>query len=328
MASGALLGLVMATSSEAQGLVAEASVTVGASTQSVAAAGTQLRVFGEPLANLRVFAEGAWGGQRGQTSDLLGAAYPYGGTFTAMETYAERSLQRRAFRLDIRGGRYRTPFGIHERGDHAYAGFLRPPLIRYDGYYGLSNTFLDGGVALVAGVPAFHGLVSLGVPQDVGTAVRPRSLAPVARVEAYHRQLIVGLSHLRSRPYDRRAFVSGELRFTGIDVRYMRSGVQLRGEWIAGQPFDRTRTRGGYLDVFVHRPRLGPFTLAGRVETLAYEAGRFSRSDTRLTLGTRVSLPRNLVAQVNAVHQPGGFVGDQRRTAADASLTWVVRIPR
>lgn len=320
--------LGLASAAAAQTMVAEATVTAGGSTQAVAAAGTQLRLFGEPLANLRVFAEGTWGGQRGTHSDLLGAAYPYGGSFTAMETYAETTLQRRTFRVDARGGRYRTPFGIHARGDHAYAGFLRPPMVRYDGYFGLSNTFLEGGVAVAAGVPALHGEVSLGVPQDVGDAVRRTSLNPVVRLEGYHRHLIVGVSHMRSRPYDRRSFVSGNLRFSGVDVRYMRGGVQLRGEWITGQPFDRARTRGGYIDAFVHRPRLGPATLVARVESLDYDAGRFSRFDTRYTLGARVPLPYGLLAQVNAVHQPNGFFSDQRRTAADLSLSWVVRVPR
>ena len=40
----------------------------------------------------------------------------------------------------------------------------------------------------------------------------------------------------------------------------MQGGIALKGEWIAGQPFDGTRTTGGYLDVTVHRPALGPVT--------------------------------------------------------------------
>ena len=84
-------------------------------------------------------------------------------------------------------GRYRTPFGIYNRSDHAYTGFLRAPLIRYGGYWALSNNFLETGASVVAGTLARFGEVSLGIPQDEddlhraprlrprGAACRPRS---------------------------------------------------------------------------------------------------------------------------------------------------------
>ena len=39
----------------------------------------------------------------------------------------------------VRAGRYRTPFGLAAASDHAYIGFLRPPLIRYGDYFALSS---------------------------------------------------------------------------------------------------------------------------------------------------------------------------------------------
>ena len=53
----------------------------------------------------------------------------------------------------VRGGQYRTPFGIYSRSDYAYQGFLRAPLIRYDDYWSISNNFLERGVNVVAGGP-------------------------------------------------------------------------------------------------------------------------------------------------------------------------------
>jgi acetyl-CoA acyltransferase len=38
-------------------------------------------------------------------------------------------------------------------------------------------------------------------------------------------------------------FAFGKNVFTGVDVRWMHKGVQLRGEWITGRPFDGTTTR-------------------------------------------------------------------------------------
>jgi hypothetical protein len=305
----------------------EIAVTGGASTQSVGAAATQVRVFGEPKRNLRFFLETAWATQSGRVSDAFGGAYPYDGEAHAIETYGEFMHSSPAALLGVRAGRYRTPFGLHARGDHAYNGYTRPPLIRYDDYFGLSNNFLEGGVNVVAGIPALRAEISLGAPQDVGEARRRHGLSPVVRMEGYVRGLIVGASHMRSRPYDRRAFVQGDLVFTGVDLRYMRGGYQIRGEWISGRPFDNVTTTGWYLDGSVHRSALGPVTLVGRVEQLDYDAGRFSRYDTRYTAGARIRLPRGLVAQVAASHQPRGFFGDTQTTALDAAVTWVLRVP-
>lgn len=306
----------------------EVSATAGVSTQDVGAAAVQVAVSGEPARNTRYFLEAAWADQRGQTSDAFGGAYPYDGRLRAIETWAEAMVPHDTVLLGARAGRYRTPFGLYQRADHAYVGFLRPPLIRYDDYLGLSNNFLEGGVNILGGVPALHAELSLGVPQDVGLAVRRSGFDPVARVEGFVGGLVYGASYMRSRPYDRRAFVRGHLEFTGVDARYMTGGVQVRGEWITGRPFANTTTTGWYVDGIVHPRALGPVTVLARVEALDYEAGRFPRFDRRFTGGARIRLPAQLVAQVAVSHQPAGFFGDTRRTALDAAVTWVVRYPR
>jgi len=330
MTRGWLLAILLVATPgrlDAQPAQVEMTVTAGGSTQSTGAVSSQLALSGEPLRNLRYLLEVAWADQGGQVSDAFGGAYPYDGRLRAVETYAEAFLPGDTLLLGVRAGRYRTPFGLYQRADHAYAGFLRPPLIRYDNYFGLSNNFLEGGVNVVAGVAALHAEVSLGVPQDVGRAVRASGFDPVVRVEGYYGGLVYGASYLRSRPYDRRAFVRGDLEFTGIDVRYMAGGVQLRGEWITGRPFAGTTTTGWYLDGVIHPRVLGPFTLLARAEALDYEAGRFSRFDRRFTAAARIRLPGQLVAQVALSHQPGGYFGDTQRTALDAAVTWVVRYP-
>ena len=328
-----VLAFVLATAAgagttAAQSTQAELAITAGASTQSVSAVGTQIRLFGEAKRHLRYFLEAAWATESGTESDAFGAAYPYDQHVRAIETYGEAFVQREKLLLSVRAGRYRTPFGIYGRSDHAYTGFTRPPLIRYDDYFGLSNNFLEGGVNVLAGTPMLHAEVSLGVPQDEGQAVRQSGLDPVFRIEGYAGGLIVGASHMRSRPYDRRFFVHGDLVFTGLDFRYMLAGVQLRGEWVTGRPFDNVVTRGWYLDAIVHRPEMGPVTLVARAEKLDYVAGLRSRYDNRFTTGALVRLPGDLVAQVNVSHQPGGYFGDTQRTAVDALLTWAIRYPR
>ncbi len=76
-------------------------------------------------------------------SDVFGAAYPCSGRVRLMEMYAERYFRPRGAMPGVRAGRFRMPFGIDSRSDHGYSGFLRPPLIRYDGYVGISNNWLE-----------------------------------------------------------------------------------------------------------------------------------------------------------------------------------------
>ena len=97
-------------------------------------------------------------------TDVFGAAYPYGGRVNLMEGYAERSFRPKGALLGVRAGRFRTPFGIYSRSDYGYTGFVRPPLIRYDGYWAFSNNWLENGVMVTAGVPQLFVEASIGRP--------------------------------------------------------------------------------------------------------------------------------------------------------------------
>ena len=116
----------------------------------------------------------------GEHSDAFGAAYPYNHRVRPMELFAREDGDAAARSLwGTRVGRYRTPFGLSNRSDHAYTGFLRAPLIRYGGYWALSNNFLETGASVVAGTPRLFAEVSLGIPQDEddlhrAPRVRPR----------------------------------------------------------------------------------------------------------------------------------------------------------
>src|SRR5262245_50418522 len=66
-------------------------------------------------------------------------------------------------------------------------------------------------------------------------------------------------------------FAKGRAVFTGVDVRWMYNGIQLRGEFLSGRPFDGTTTTGGYIDLLVHRVGMGPVTAVARLERLDYD---------------------------------------------------------
>lgn len=309
----------------AQAPAAEADVTVGTSSQGVQALATQVRLFGALPGDWRFYGDSTWAARRGRESDAFGAAYPYEPEFRPMELYLEKTVVRGARVVGTRIGRYRTPFGLYGRSEHGYTGFVRAPLIRYSDYWALSNNFLETGVSAVAGATWLSAEGSVGVASDVDKYARPGGVNGVLRVQSAFGSLIVGASHIRTRPSKEWGFATGRAEFSGVDVRWMQSGVLVRGEWLTGRPFDGAKTRGGYLDVLVHRPAMGPVTAVARLERLDYFAGRFSRYPRRYSAGAKVRGPLQFVGQVNFVHQPRDVTGHAGHGSVDVSLTYTLR---
>ena len=90
----------------------------------------------------------------------------------------------------------------------------------------------------------------------------------MGRVQASVGDVIVGASYIHTQPFKEQFWAHGDTEFAGVDARWMRGGVQLGGEWINGHPFEGTKTFGGYADVMVHRPFMGPVTAVARAERL------------------------------------------------------------
>lgn len=308
-----------------QSATAEADVTVGASSQGVQAAATQARAFGELPGRWRFYGDATWASRRGPHSDAFGAAYPYEPDLRPMEIYAEKTLVRGAGLLGTRVGRYRTPFGIYGRSDHAYTGFVRAPMIRYGDYWALSNNYLETGASVIAGATWLSAEGSVGIASDEDEYSRPGGANTVLRLQSARGAWIAGASLIRTRPSAAWGFARGRAQFTGFDGRWMHAGVQVRGEWLTGRPFDGAETRGGYIDVLVHRPAMGALTAVSRIERLDYVAGPFSRFPRRYTAGAKVRAASWLVGQVNLVHQPRDRTGGRGHSSVDVSLTFTAR---
>jgi hypothetical protein len=166
--------------------------------------------------------------------------------------------------------------------------------------------------------------VTLGAPADIGSGRRRPGLDRVLRVQAAPGSAIVGVSHIVTQPYQPARYARGRAQFFGLDGRWMRAGVTLRGEWITGRPFDGTRTTGGYADLMVHRPSFGPATIVFRAERLVYEATpTASVYAQRYTAGARVRVLDRLSVQANVLTQRGLKTG--HRAAFDLGLTYVFR---
>jgi hypothetical protein len=109
----------------------EVDTTLGHSTQGISTLASQVRTFGQTGSGWRYYVEGAGALRSGPQGDAFAAAYAYDRHFDAVEAYLERNGRVGDMIVGVRAGRYRTPFGISGRSDHGYAGFLRPPLVRY-----------------------------------------------------------------------------------------------------------------------------------------------------------------------------------------------------
>jgi len=311
------------TTARAQSLTTEAAVTAGASTDSLAAGALQLRGFGDLPGSIRFFGEASFA----QTSDDDGdndgfaAAYPYGGRLEVIEAYAERLFRPKDNAIvGVRAGRFRTPFGIYNSSDHAYTGFLRPPLIRYDEYSGISNYFLEHGADVVVGVWGLQVETALGAPADVGSGVRRSGLDAIVRVQGYYGPIIAGVSHIRTKSLQS-AEEDSRSDFTGVDLRWMRGGVQLRGEWMAGHPFEGATTNGWYADAIVHLVPMGPVTAVARIERMGFEEPGEDETLGRQTVGARIRIPAGFSLNVNLVHRTGEL-GDYKPNSLDVGVTW------
>lgn len=322
LAVGCLLSL--AASVSAQTAVVDVTQSAGASTERISSAGVQVRALAEPVRGLRLSVESAWGDRRGPESDVFGTAYPYDGAVQIIEAYAEWVRRGDGVRA-VRAGRYRTPFGMASASDHAYLGFLRPPLIRYGSYYALSTGYLEHGVDALAGVGPVSIEGSIGRPGDVGDALRRDGVTRVGRAELAGRGLVVGVSAIDTTPYLPATFAKGRARYTGVDARWMTGGVQLRGEWLDGQPFDGTATTGGYLDAILHTRRMDRVTALARIETLDYDTPtRFALRTHRASAGARVRVWQQLAISAGLAHQWAQQT-QHRRTAFDLGVTWAWR---
>jgi len=251
------------------------------------------------------------------------------------EAYAERTFQFGSGLAGVRVGQYRTPFGIYNRSDYAYSGYLRAPLIRYEGYWAINNNFLERGVDLFLGTSRLSVEVSLAAPGDLGKEDHRRpGLDRVVRAQGYYRALIVGASHIDSVPYGDARYAAGRMQFNGVDGRFTLNGVQVSGEFLHGQPWNGPTTNGWHLDATFHRPFMGPVTAVFRTEQLDYrspnpfayrdESGFTEWHGRRQTAGGRVRLPGGFTAQAGVI-RPSSGLGEFSRTALDLALTYSIR---
>ncbi len=203
-------------------------------------------------------------------------------------------------------GMVRLPFGIYNYQETYGSGLIDYPLPRVD--YGLNSVdwavpggkWSGGSAKLQYEAAAFAGR-SAGVwstaNETGGAAVRIQSYAP---------GIIVGVSHWSGyvvQPSEagytspaasgiRRTPVS----ISGLDVRYTRPHLLLRGELLYGEMGGHHMT-GGYLDVYYHLPKYEKFTFVARAEALRPDPSM--PTGKQITLGLRYTAAADWTLAIN-----------------------------
>ncbi len=186
-------------------------------------------------------------------------------------------------------GLVRLPFGVYNTEETYASGLIAYPLVRdqADGCtfdWAVPGAFWQGGSPkLQLEAAAFDGnAVNLwsGSQTMKGAA---------ARAQTYFGDLILGVSNWDSYvdpapgPWTSRENV----HVTGVDMRYTRPHLVLRGEYVVGTMGDDYLS-GWYLDSFYRLPKYEKFTFVSRLELLRPSSS--SSTVRQLTLGLRYTI--------------------------------------
>jgi hypothetical protein len=158
------------------------------------------------------------------------------------------------------------PFGISNRSELYCVGLINGPVIKYSQAEGGQLDRSEVGVGYLRSVGAWQveaallshdGLKALTASSGEGTIRLQRCVGPV----------ILGLNGLWGQTRDLQSGTQGAVRFAGLDLRYSRPTLILRGELVAGGVPDGCY-QGFYLDLLYHPVSLHRFTLVGRTEAV------------------------------------------------------------
>ncbi|MGO8671229.1 MAG: hypothetical protein ACLQVD_07695 [Capsulimonadaceae bacterium] len=223
-------------------------------------------------------------------------------TVTDQHDYGADAVQEAVLSRDtgcgiISGGLVRLPFGIFDTRETYDSGLIAYPLVRSDYEYegvdwGAPGAEWTGGSPwLQVQAAAFDG----GAVGDWNN--RNAANGGVVRLQTYSGSLIVGASRWDGTLSPTDTFAARQVvQISGIDWRYTRPQLILRGELITGKVAGDD-SFGWYEDVYYRLPPLPHCTLVARVEEFHPESD--SPTGRQITLGIRYVLDRYSFAAFN-----------------------------
>ncbi len=181
------------------------------------------------------------------------------------EAYGEWGRQRPGGVQRLRLGRFQVPFGIYNRSELYYVGLLLDPIIKYYPFRGPQLGRSEQGIMLLNAAGEWQVEAALFGEGGGGDAFLPGGGEGSIRVQRFAGPLIVGVNALRGHARDPESGARGSARFFGLDLRFSRPTLILRGELVSGR-VPGGSPRGFYLDALYHPVGLHRVTLVGRTE--------------------------------------------------------------
>lgn len=197
----------------------------------------------------------------------------------------------------LRGGLIRVPFGIYDRRETYASGLINYPIVRSDYEYNAVDwgapgvVWIGGGPKLQVEAAGFDG-VSSGDWNN-----RDYTGGGAARLQTYSGDLILGVSRWDGYLSPNDQFSQREVvQMTGIDWRYTRPQLILRGEYMNGLE-GGDRMHGWYVDAYYRLPHLGKWTAVGRIEE--FKPSDDASNGRQITAGLRYIAAPGLNVSLN-----------------------------
>ena len=226
--------------------------------------------------------------------------------FYGMHRYGAFAVQQASIEKEWGGtagtasaGIVRLPFGIYDLRETYGTGLINYPLARGD-YGSHSVDWGVPGIAWTGGPPkmqieaAVFGGKGTGIWDDQGPI---RGAA--ARVQTFSGDVIVGLSRWDGGlQQDDGVAASPTLpvHLTGLDLRYTKTQLLVRGEYLFGTLAGDQMT-GWYVDAYYRLPQHEKWSLVGRLER--FKPGSDYAEGRQVTLGVRYVATRDWTLAVN-----------------------------
>jgi|GEM_PF-1472229 len=215
------------------------------------------------------------------------------GVFLAQQASVEKQWGNQR----LQGGIIRLPFGIYDLQETYATGLIDYPMARSD-YRLNSVTWGVPGIAWSGGSPNLQVEAAGFNGRSAGVWSNPNIVGGEAlRVQTYSKGLILGASHWDGyMQFGPDTSPHRGVSVSGLDVRYTRPHLLLRGEYLAGR-LSGLQMHGWYLDAYYHLPKYAKFTLVGRLEEL--KPGSDLPRGQQVTLGVRYTAAPDWIFSVN-----------------------------
>ena len=241
----------------------------------------------------------AFTGAQNNAPTLTGAGGRFN-HFITQNAFVERET--RASRTQA--GIIRLPFGLYDHRETYISGLIDYPLARVD--YALTAVDWGApGVRWTGNTSNFQVDAAAFGGQGAGVWGNLNNVSGgIVRLQAYTNGVVMGLSRWDGTQSTNLGQAGRQgTHLTGLDLRYTRPHLLLRGEYIFGKEAGDTM-RGWYLDAYYHLPKYEKWTLAARMEGLRPASGLPALR--QFTLGARYTLDRHWTLAVNWRRNQGG----------------------